>query len=279
MPNLYLFRLNAIEAQQGGLFNTGQRRVEFLTELIRRKPSAEIREGYVWHIGNVYPVGNEGLFFAAGRTTKTSKELYDEETGDFLEVEEEESPFTYVIYDAYYSVLGIAPKTRLSPTVKGISRNIARLLNSQPMVKDHAIRIDIPEIWDPESFLQQLRSAYALVAFTVEFGEPNPFDVEEDFHKPTQRYLEAIGGSKGRTTVQGEDLDRDGVDEVTRSVASTGNDARARMRMAPGQRPVTRHMRGDPVNIPSEEEESEQPASILKRLRAAYERVRRHGDE
>lgn len=279
MSSIYLFRLTAIDTEQRGLFETAEPRPEFLKELIMGKPSAVIREGYVWHIGNVNPIDRDGLFFAAGRTTKTSKEQYDEETGNFLEVEEEESPFTYAIYDASYSVLGLAPKARLSPTVKGIARNVERLLNDQAAVKDNAIRIEVREIWDPEDFLQQVHDAYAVVGFTVEFGEPNPFDVENDFHKPAQRYLEATGGSKGKTTVQGEDLDRERVDEVTRSVASTGNDAKARLRKEAGQRPITRHMRGDPVSISKEEVESEEPASILRRLKDAYERVRRHGGE
>lgn len=279
MSSLYLFRLTAVETEQGGLFETQVPRSEFLRDLIMSKPSSEIRQGYVWHIGNVHVVDRDGLFFAAGRTTKTSKEQYDEETGNFLEIEEEESPFTYAIYDSDYSVLGLAAKARLAPTVKGIARSLERLFNSQPSVKDNAIRIEVREIWDPEGFLQQIHEAYAVVGFTVEFGRPNPFDVENDFHKPTQRYLEATGGSRGKTTVQGNDLDRERIEEVTRSVASTGNEAKARLRKGAGQRPVTRHMRGDPVNIPREEVESEEPASILRRIKEAYVRVRRHGGE
>lgn len=279
MSSLYLFRLAAVETEQRGLFESQVPRSKFLRELIMSKPSSEIREGYVWHVGNVQVIDDEGISFAAGRTTKTSKEQYDEETGNFLEVEEEESPFTYAIYDSYYSVLGLAAKSRLSPTVKGIARSLERLLNSQSSVRDNAIRIEVREIWDPEGFLQQIHEAYAVVGFTVEFGRPNPFDVESDFHKPTQRYLAATGGSKGKTTVQGDDLDRERIDEVTRSVASTGNEAKARLRKAAGQRPVTRHMRGDPANIPREEVESEEPASILRRIREAYMRVRRHEGE
>lgn len=198
MPSIYLFRLKAIKAAQGALFEKGISREEFLTSVIESKPSEELREGYIWHVGNVLNVGKDGLLFAAGRTTKKSKELYDEESGDFIQVEDEESPFTYVYYDRKYSILAIEPKSKLSPTVKGIANNLEKLFNQQALVHDFGAKIEISEIWDPEDFLKQIRAAYSVVGFTVEFSNPNPFDVEADFHRPMERYLESTGGKKGK---------------------------------------------------------------------------------
>ena len=279
MANLYLFRVKVQKVEQGVLFGQEMEPSKFVTEVISSKPSGELREGYIWHIGNVVFIGNEGLSFAAGRTTKKSKELYDENARNFLEVEDEESPFTYVYYDMKYGFLAIEPKSKLSPTVKGIARNMEKLLNRQDFVINSAYRIEISEIWDPEDFLKHIRQAYAVVGFTVHFGKPNPFDVEADFHRPMEKYLEETGGNKGRATVQGDDLDRDRIEEVTRSVASTGNDASARLRMKEGQRPVTRHLEGDPVTIPIEEEDRADKLTLLDKLRNAYIRVRRHRDE
>lgn len=279
MPSIYLFRLKAIKAAQGALFEKGISREEFLTSVIESKPSEELREGYIWHVGNVLKVGKDGLLFAAGRTTKKSKELYDEESGDFIQVEDEESPFTYVYYDKKYSILAIEPKSKLSPTVKGIANNLEKLFNQQALVHDFGAKIEISEIWDPEDFLKQIRAAYSVVGFTVEFSNPNPFDVEADFHRPMERYLESTGGKKGKTTVQGDDLDRNSIEKVTRSVASTGNDASARIRHEEKQRPVTRHLRGDPVSIAFDEEERQEPKGLMERIREAYARIRRQDKE
>lgn len=279
MPSIYLFRLKAIKAAQGALFEKGISREEFLTSVIESKPSEELREGYIWHVGNVLKVGKDGLLFAAGRTTKKSKELYDEESGDFIQVEDEESPFTYVYYDKKYSILAIEPKSKLSPTVKGIANNLEKLFNQQALVHDFGAKIEILEIWDPEDFLKQIRAAYSVVGFTVEFSNPNPFDVEADFHRPMERYLESTGGKKGKTTVQGDDLDRNSIEKVTRSVASTGNDASARIRHEEKQRPVTRHLRGDPVSIAFDEEERQEPKGLMERIREAYARIRRQDKE
>lgn len=279
MGNLYLFRVKVQKTKQGVLFGREIEPSKFLTEVISSKPSAELREGYIWHIGNIVLIENEGLSFAAGRTTKKSKELYDESEKNFLEVEDEESPFTYVYYDMKYGFFAIEPKSKLSPTVKGIARNIEKLINKQDYVIHSGYRIEISEIWDPEDFLRHIRQAYAVVGFTVHFGKPNPFDVEADFHRPMEKYLEETGGRKGKATIQGENLDRDKIEEVTRSVASTGNDASARLRMTEGQRPVTRHLEGDPVAIPIEDEERADKFTLLEKLRNAYLQVRRHRDE
>lgn len=279
MPSIYLFRLKAIKAAQGALIEKGISREEFLTSVIESKPSEELREGYIWHVGNVLNVGKDGLLFAAGRTTKKSKELYDEESGDFIQVEDEESPFTYVYYDRKYSILAIEPKSKLAPTVKGIANNLAKLFNQQALVHDFGAKIEISEIWDPEDFLKQIRDAYSVVGFTVEFSNPNPFDVEADFHRPMERYLESTGGKTGKTTVQGDDLDRNSIEKVTRSVASTGNDASARIRHEEKQRPVTRHLRGDPVSIAFDEEERQEPKGLMERIREAYARIRRQDKE
>lgn len=279
MRNLWLFRIKVIEVKQGALFRSQQLRSEFLRNLIISKPDGEIRKGYVWHIGNVNHLDDSGLFFAIGRTTKTSKELYDEESGDFLAVEDEEAPFTNVFYDFGLGVLGIVPKSKLAPSPKGVARSMEKLLNHQPEVADQGFQIEVTEIWDPEGFLQQIRQAYAVISFSVEFGKPNPFDVQKEFHEPMERYLEASGGESGRTTIRGVDLDRDTVEDVTRSVASAGKNATARLRRELGQRPVVRHVKGDPVIVPADDEEMDNRAGILERIREAYQRVRRRGGE
>jgi hypothetical protein len=279
MRNLWLFRIKVIEVEQGALFRSKQSRSDFLRSLINRRPEGEIRKGYVWHIGNVSNLDNSSLFFAIGRTTKTSKELYDEKSGDFIAVEDEEAPFTNAFFDFGLGVLGIVPKARLSPSPKGVARNLEKLLNHQPEVADQGFRVEVVEIWDPEGFLQQIRQAYAVISFSVEFGKPNPFDVQKEFHEPMEKYLEASGGEAGKTTIRGENLDKDTVEDVTRSVASAGKNASARLRREFGQKPVVRHVKGDPMVVPAEDEELDNRPGVIEKIREAYQRVRRRGGE
>lgn len=279
MALFHIYRLKAIREAQGHLFHRDLDRRTFLTDLLSRKPSYELRSGYMWHIGNLQPIGEDGVMFAVGRTTTANKERYDEETGNFLQTSDEESPFTYVLYDKTFSVLAVTQKSKLAPTTKGIANSIEKLLNADPYTSERGVRIEVHQIPDPESFIKQLYSAYAVVAFTMQFGEPNPFDVEKDFHEPMERLLERTGGSNGSTKVAGTDLDRESLECLSRSVASVGNDASARIRRSAGDRPVLRHLKGDPAGFTVEDEaiQADTP-SIFKKLRETYQRIRRSGD-
>ena len=114
----------------------------------------------------------------------------------------------------------------------------------------------------------------------MEFGEPNPFDVEKDFHKPMESLLAVTGGEKGATKVSGDDLDRDTLEELSRSVASVGHEASARIRKSQGERPVTKHLKGDPASFLVEEfGVPEQAAEIFVKLRDTYRRIRRAIDD
>lgn len=275
MAIFFLFRLKAIHGRQSPLFSGEVDRRMFVDNLLNSKPSHKIRSGYIWHIGNVREIDEDGLLFAAGRTTIASKEKFDEESGDFVEVDDEDSPFTYAVYDKKLSVLALLPKSKLAPTTKGIARNIQNLLNSSPYTKDNEVHIEIAEIPDPEGFIEQLHSAYSVVGFQMEFGEPNPFDVEKDFHKPMESLLKETRGNKGATKVSGEDLDRDTLEELSRSVASVGHEASARIRKKQGERPVTKHLMGDPASFLVEEfGVPEQAAEIFVKLRDTYRRIR-----
>lgn len=280
MRSLCLFRLKVLEPPQRTIFSVGQPREAFVETLLLQRPSEEIRQGHVWHIGNVKKVDDRGLVFAVGRTTRKSTELFDEQSGNFIEIEGEESPFTYVYYDKAFSIIGIVPKAKLAPTAKGIARSIQRLLTRHSLALDQGVEVEVSEIWDPETFLEQVRTAYELVGFTVQFTKPNPFDVEKDFYGPMERFVGELGGAKGRANVQGIDLNKEGIEEITRSVASTGNNASARLRRRKGQRPVTRRLQGDPVTVPLAGDEHEEDAStIFALIRDTYRNIRRHKDE
>lgn len=274
MNKLYLYRLKVIDKSQLTLFNTPEDRTSFVEEIILSKPSHELRKGYFWHIGNIDNLKPTGLLFAIGRTTKTSREKYDSKTGDFIEIQGEESPFTYVVYDTHYSIIGIAPKSKLAPKTTSIARQLAKLLNNHSSVANQGIKIDIDEISDPETFLHYIRTAYQVTSFTAEFGNPNPWDVEEDFQKPMENYLDEVGGSNGKTTVKGEDLDRDKIENVTRSVASTGNNAKANLKHSEKQKSVQKTLKGDIVQIFFDEDDKDE-YGLIKRIRDAYEKIRK----
>lgn len=69
-----LFRVKFIRPAQISLFNEKITPKELLISAILQKPSAELRTGYHWHIGNVQLFNDSRGYFAIGRTTISSIE-------------------------------------------------------------------------------------------------------------------------------------------------------------------------------------------------------------
>lgn len=241
---------------------------------VLEKPSGELRKGVEWHIGNIHQFSEYTGYFAAGRTTLSTFEKFDPLTGDFVEEELEESPYTHCVFDARIGFIGIAKKSNLSQTTKGIANRIEQLLSLADIVKNNNILVEIRPIPDPDGFLSSLDSAFRVFSFSATFRGPNPFDADEHFQKPLSVYLSAADGQKGKTTISGEDLNRTVLREVTRSTAATGNEASARIQKGKRQKPMTINLRGDPIKRKYDEEDH-RPEIVLLDLTNQYSRVRR----
>jgi hypothetical protein len=247
-----------------------------LREAIEEKPTRETgARGVRWHLGNVEELDDNGLYFALGRTSRGTIPLLDAKTGDFIEAASETAPYTHVILDVPSEVCAIAKRTGLAATVTSVGNHLARVLGASTVARQYGIQFEVAPLTDPEEFLRLLRSAYAITRFTVTFTRPNPFDVEQDFHKPMQRLTEEAGGEGGSTTLKGVALKEEPLENLTRSVASTGDDARARLLLEEGQQPVTRSLKGDTATISERTVDSQdERQSVLEKLRARYRAIR-----
>jgi hypothetical protein len=257
-----LFRVKFIKSNPPSLFHSDLTPSELFLRAVQEKPSAELREGYLWHIGNVRFFVPQTGYFAIGRTTKSTIEKYDPMSGNFLEEELETSPYTHCVFNAEIGIIGIAQKSALSPSVKGIAGRIQQLLSRSIVVSESSTTVEIAPIPDPEGFL-------------LTFHGPNPFDADEHFQKPLSVYLSSANGEKGRAQIQGQDLNRDVLQSVTRSTAATGNEAAASITKSKSQKPHTIHLRGDPVKRRYDEEEH-LPEAVLEDLEKLYSRVRKN---
>lgn len=268
-----LFRVKIIQPRQMSMLHYPVSRSDIFIAALKEKPDSQVRVGYTWHIGNVDLFSKDSGYFAVGRTTRSTVEKFDFETGNFREEELETSPYTHCVFDARIGLLGVAKKPSLAATAESISRRIEELLSATREVKENDLAIEIDPIPDPDSFLRELNEAYAVLQFTATFHRPNPFDADEKFQRPLSVYLEATGGDKGRTQVSGDDLNREVLTSVTKSTAATGNEAAAKIKRKKGARPVKIHLRGSALGS-SYEEESHEPKTALDDLRNLYHHVR-----
>ncbi|WP_323012266.1 hypothetical protein [Castellaniella sp.] len=278
MPSIEysLFRVKMVRPHQASFLHDELTPRDILLQAILEKPSSELRKGYHWHIGNIQMFDQFTGYFAAGRTTTSTIEKFDEETSNFVEEELEASPYTHCVFDAAIGFLGIAKKPNLSQTTKGIAARLEQLLSRSLVVVKNEIAVEIRPIPDPDGFLKAIETAFKVFTFSATFRGPNPFDADEHFQKPLSVYLNAAEGIKGRTTISGTDLNRRVLQEVTRSTAATGNEASARIQKSKGQKAVTVNLKGDPVKRKYDEQEH-RPEIVLADLTAKYRTVRRDG--
>lgn len=268
-----LFRAKFIKPRQKSLLDENLTPRQLFLQAIEERPSAELRKGYTWHIGNIQYFSESSGYFAVGRTTNSTIEKFDEISGNFIEEELEESPYTHCVFDSNIGFIGIAKKPTLTQTAKGVAARVEELLSIAEIIKRNGITVEIVPIPDPEGFLKLLRSAYRVFRFSATFRGPNPFDADEYFQKPLAVYLSAAGGEKGKTQIQGDDLNRDVLQSVTRSTAATGNEASARIMKIKSQKPITINLKGDPLKR-RYDEETHHPEAVLAELTELYHKVR-----
>lgn len=273
MLEFQLFRVKVFFPAQLPLLERPPGRQEILKQAIESLPSAESRRGLVWHIGNVAAVDRTGLYLRLGRTTTTTVEVFED--GRFRDQTFETAPYTHALIDLDLEVCAIAKKTRLSPTIKGIANQFARLLQESRRATDFQITFEISELADPEDFISHLRTAYAISKFTVWFSQPNPFDVNEDFIGPAQRLVRESNSHQGKTELKGDSLNSGVLTDITRSAASTGDDAVAWLKPTQRQRRVKKRLKGSSVNVPQEHVD-DLPArqTLLDKVRDLYRRIR-----
>lgn len=276
MAEFHLFRLKTEWPQQRSLlFPVGENPQTVIEAAINEKPSGELRKDHVWHIGNIVKLDDSGLFFALGRVTKATTPRYDEEEGNFKEEALEEAPYTYVFLDTHLQVCAIAKKTRIAPKVSAIATNLKKLLCTADAAKNRGVNFTISEISNPEEFIQSLQEAHAILRFTATFSRPNPFDVEQDFHRPLENLHQATEATSGKTELKGPSLNQEVLTQISQSIASTGDTASARVQMQPDEKPVTKYLKQNPAVLNEEElATDDDKKNVLAKVRELYRRIR-----
>jgi hypothetical protein len=270
---LYLFRIKAfiLPVFEGVLSPSA-----VVRQAIEEKPmTAPGIRGGRWHVGNVEPVDADGLYFKFGRTTKTTRSSIDATSLNFVESPFEEAPYTHAILDVPTEVCGIATKSSLAPTPAAMGRHLAQTLEVSKIAQQHGVRFDVTPLSDPAEFLEVLRSAIAIRQFTLTFTKPNPMDKDEDIYGPLTRWAQAADADGGSATLKGKALDEKPLEDLTRSLAATGDDAVAQVQLEPDQRPVRKRLRGGTASVGAGDlDEPDERPRALERLRSLYAYIR-----
>lgn len=117
--------------------------------------------------------------------------------------------------------------------------------------------------------------AHEVTSFTFFAGFENPFDVENLIQRPAEKFNKLAGGARTKVEVQGDSLNKEVLEELSRGVASTGEYAAANIRTTEGQRAKRIYLRGSPLTEPVKPlPEKSLFEVILTATREAYDRIR-----
>jgi hypothetical protein len=269
----HLYRVKFIKPAQGSLFFERLSARDFFESALQQRPTVELRENSIWHIGNIEHIDEAGGRFAIGRTTKTTVEKFDSDSGNFIEELDDSGPYTFVYFDIEFGFIGIARRTKVAPTVKSIARKIQLLFSSTELARQAGIDVRVDLIPDPESFLKKLHQAYAIKRFLAHFTGPNPIDADELFQKPMSFYCQKMDAVQGSVSVSGDALNEEAVAAVAKSTAATGNHASALIQPRPGTRLVSISFQGDAAKVVADSDTHKD--EILTMIREGYFKVRK----
>lgn len=228
-----------------------------------------------WRVGNLKIYDNDLGYFAFGRTSKSKKEIFNYDSNEFLEEEQDESPHTHCLFNAKLGVLGIAKKYSLASNTNIIAKKLQKVLSKAFSIVEGHITVEILPIPDPKSFVEMIREAYRVLKFTATFGKPNPFDSDRYFQQPLAKLLAASHGEGGSATVEGDDLDREVVTEITKSSAATGNQVSAKIQKISKDSPQTIKLKGQPLTKSFSAHEN--PREMIQKLTSTYMSIRYDG--
>ena len=267
----YLYRVKFIKPTQLPLLFENRSAGDLFLAALQDKPELKVGNGE-WHIGNVEFLSDLAGSFAIGRTTETTVERFDTDSGNFVDELDDAAPYTNVVFDARLGLVGIAKKTRLAPNSSTIARRIKDLLATTSTAANSGVDVRVDQIPDPLGFIEKLRGAYAIRKFKAMFTGPNPVDADELFQKPLSVYAQQMGAESGTLEVVGEALNEEVAEAVTKSTAATGNTASARIIAGANRKATTIRMKGDAVSVTLNDDAT--TSEVLERVQEEYTKVR-----
>jgi hypothetical protein len=213
------------------------------------------------------------LYFAIGRTTRSTVEKFDESEGNFREEPLDTSPYTHCILLWDLGIVAIAHKPKLASRTQGVAQRLRALLERTDEVIRNGITVEVRPVPDPRGFVEVIQSAYSVQRFTATFRGPNPVDADELFQKPLAQIAAVTAATEGQVRLKSPDLDRDALTSIARNTAATGNTASARVRDNTKVSARTVKMEGSPVELSFQEDQISN-STIAVEVRRKYEEIK-----
>lgn len=233
MHTIHLLRCKAELLPQGDAFAETKSAIDVLTASFLARPTSKVRRGSVWHIGNSETQGDV-IFFALGREAILKSPEFDESLKEFREVEKRHAPFTVGVFDPRDQTVGILIRPGVSMNAKEVAQKLETLLEEAGFARLANRRVRVDFIPDPTGFIEAVTNAYRITRFEFSFTLPNPPKDEKYIQRPLKEFAGRAGATEGKTSIKGDNLDKEEIIEVAAAVAVAGDDASANIQARPG---------------------------------------------
>lgn len=273
MAYIHLIRVKAPPKPQRDAFVTELSSDEIITASFLKRPTAKVPRGGVWHIGNATELDNS-IYFRLGREAVVRAHQYDEIAREFVEIEEEQAPFTHGIYDREFQTAGILVRPGVSLNAKQVANKLQALLASTNIAEKHNAVIDVDPILDPVGMIEALRTARRITRFEFSFGLRNPPDDHKFFQGPMKSFAAVVGADGGKASLTGPAMDPEMLIDVTRAVAAEGDEVTANVQEREGSAIVRKSLRSNYLRVEIEARVGEVGPVISDALRRAYLKLR-----
>lgn len=272
---IHIARIRCEPLQQGSLFVEERLPTKVISDCILARPTADVGRGSSWHIGASNELSGDGISFQMGRVQEISSPQFDSVEHSFFEAQAERAPYTVAVYDQRHQCCGIVKKSGVSQSANEICSKLETLLNSTEYPSRAGVRVVVDPLIDPENFIEQLRNSSEIVKFSFTAGFENPFDVESLIQRPAEKFNQSVGGIQTKVEVEGPNLNKEILEDLSRAVASTGDKAAASIRKEPRQKAKRIYLKGTPLQEPLELPSDRSPFQVmLGATREAYDRIR-----
>jgi hypothetical protein len=273
---IHLLRCKAEPLPQGDAFAVQRSAISVLESSFLERPTARVKRGATWHIGNTRRTREGVLSFALGRDAVLRAQQFDEGAREFQEIEQRHAPFTFGVFDPKSQTVGVLIRQGVSLNAKEVADKIEALLESTGIARQANRRISVDFIPDPTGFIDTIRSAYRVTRFEFSFTVPNPPDDEKYIQRPLKDFAKRADATEGKASIRGDRLNAEELVEVASAVAATGDDATANVQMTQGAPILKKRLGANSLREPVEGEGEDAIASvILEAMRRAYDFVRK----
>lgn len=243
---------------------------------IMSTPTAQVRRGTEWHIAAPESLGDFSVGFQIGRVQSVNTPQFDDILKRFFESDSERAPYTWGVFDGATQTCGICRRSGVSLDPYEVGGKLQKLLNESGIPEKSNCSIVVDVVKDPENFIEIMRSAHQVRKFSFTTHFENAHDVQKLIQRPAQEFNDLVGADKTKVEVEGESLDKVILEDLTRSVASVGDDAAASIKSDEKSRAKRIFLKGTPLTIEINIQRIEELFSEARSaVSAAYRHLRR----